>query len=167
MWSTFGGIIFLYLAGSGFAMATELPVLYEDGKTYSIEPYTGKMIVESMSPDQGTWDEAENFGFPVTTGLWRIGSFNYKPEGLPGLPLNFYIVGCNPESQRWLRARKAELLEMRALGLVVECRSRQELEKMRSEFTPLVLQPMQGDDLALKLNHYEYPALVTRSSIEQ
>jgi integrating conjugative element protein (TIGR03765 family) len=151
----------------------KLEVIYDSGKTFSVAPYfNGKTKFEDLNApsdidSQPEFSQPQEFGFPLQPILWKIQAFQSKHSGLKGLPHTFFIVGCDSTSLDWMRQRRARLLELNSLGLVVACESRETFIRLRRSVSPLILQPMQGDDLALKLNHFAYPALITKTSIEQ
>lgn len=83
----------------------------------------------------------------------------------PGLtPL--FLIGDDPQSRSWLRARLPELLERQAIGLVVEVTSPEGLRQLRALAPGLTLAPTSGDELAERLGVRHYPVLITAIGIE-
>lgn len=84
----------------------------------------------------------------------------------PGLqPL--CLLGDDPLSRSWLKARLATLLRLHAVGLVVQVHSFPALQALRAAAPGVRLVPASGDDIARRLDLHHYPVLITATGIEQ
>lgn len=84
----------------------------------------------------------------------------------PGLtPL--FLIGDDDRSRTWLRQRLADLLKIKALGLVINVENKEALTALRAAAPGLTLVPTSGDDLAQRLHLRHYPVLITATAIEQ
>lgn len=103
---------------------------------------------------------------PVKSALLSPGSVERRPIQAPGLqPL--FLVGDDELSRTWLRQHAASLLELNAVGLVVNFDSAEGLARLRELAPGLTLSPVSGDDLAQRLELRHYPVLITATGIEQ
>jgi integrating conjugative element protein (TIGR03765 family) len=77
-----------------------------------------------------------------------------------------FIVGDDDLSRNWMQKRSAELLRLGATGLVVNISS--ESRWIRSANHPSVaMAPVQGGDLARRLQLAHYPVLITADGLVQ
>jgi integrating conjugative element protein (TIGR03765 family) len=85
---------------------------------------------------------------------------------VPGLqPL--CLIGDDPLSRTWLKARLATLQQLHAVGLIVEVHSFAALQALRAAAPGVLLVPASGDDIAKRLDLHHYPVLITATGIEQ
>jgi integrating conjugative element protein (TIGR03765 family) len=85
---------------------------------------------------------------------------------MPGLqPL--FLVGEDLQSLAWLRQRATELQEMGAAGLAVEVADTEALTQIRAAAPGITILPVNGNDIATRLQIEYYPVLITATSLEQ
>jgi integrating conjugative element protein (TIGR03765 family) len=77
-----------------------------------------------------------------------------------------FIVGYDRVSANWLQSNVDVLEEKRAVGLVVNVDTPQQMERLL-ELTGrrLALTPMSGDQLAKAINLRHYPVFIDRSGV--
>ncbi len=103
---------------------------------------------------------------PVRSPALSPGDVPQRVIRAPGLrPL--FLVGDDPRSRAWLRARLPILRDLGAMGLVVQVETPAALAELRALAPGLTLSPMSGDDLAARLGLRHYPVLVTATGVEQ
>jgi integrating conjugative element protein (TIGR03765 family) len=108
---------------------------------------------------------SESDMLPVRSEKLTPGDVEPRVIRAPGLS-PFFLVGDDPRSRAWLRARIDSLRELRAVGFVVNVNSADALSSLRQLAPGLTLAPASGDDLAERLGLHHYPALITATGIE-
>lgn len=118
----------------------------------------------SPPPSTETYDETHML--PVRSELLTPGTVERRVIKAPALrPL--FLVGDDSRSLDWLRRRASTLLELGAVGLVVNVESVAALKRLRGMAPNIMLSPASGDDLAHRLGIRHYPVLITATGIEQ
>lgn len=103
---------------------------------------------------------------PIRSSRLSPGSAKPRSLSMPGLQ-PFFLVGDDPQSLAWLRQRAAELQEMGAAGLAVEVADNDALARIRAAAPDITILPVNGNDIATRLQIEHYPVLITASSLEQ
>ncbi len=104
---------------------------------------------------------------PVVTKTLSPGPVERRGLSLPAGFQPLFIVGDDPLSLSWLAARSQHLLEIGATGLAVNAQSAPTLQLLLDAVSGLRIDPVAGDDLAVKLGLSHYPALITHAGVEQ
>ena len=104
--------------------------------------------------------------FPVKSNLTPA---MYKQERLTqnGLAQPIFLMGYDETSIEWLQQRRAILIELNAIGLVVNVPDAEAMAYLQSLVPELMMSPVPGDDIAERIGTKHYPFLLTRNSIEQ
>ncbi|NVZ83286.1 MULTISPECIES: integrating conjugative element protein [Pseudomonas] len=119
----------------------------------------------TMHADLSTFvDEA--WILPVSSSRLSPGQITSRALNMPGLR-PFFLVGEDPQSLAWLRQRAAELHEMGAAGLAVEVVDNEALARIRAAAPGITILPVNGNDIATRLQIEHYPVLITATSLEQ
>ncbi|WP_338495787.1 integrating conjugative element protein [Pseudomonas sp. WP18] len=113
----------------------------------------------SIPPDE-TWI------LPVRSSQLSPGQVASRRLEMPGLK-PFFLVGDDPQSLDWLRQRGAELQAIGAAGLAVEVADASALARIRAAAPDITILPVNGNDIATRLQIQHYPVLVTATSLEQ
>ncbi len=103
---------------------------------------------------------------PVSSSRLSPGQITSRALNMPGLQ-PFFLVGDDPQSLTWLRQRAAELHEMGAAGLAVEVADTEALARIRAAAPGITILPVNGNDIATRLQIEHYPVLITSTSLEQ
>ncbi len=103
---------------------------------------------------------------PVRSSHLSPGQITSRALNMPGLR-PFFLVGEDPHSLAWLRQRATELQEMGAAGLAVEVTDTEALVRIRAAAPGITILPVNGNDIATRLQIEHYPALITSTSLEQ
>lgn len=104
--------------------------------------------------------------FPVLSSRLHPGPVTPRRLSLPGMtPL--FLIGDDPLSVQWLGKNKTKLTSLNATGLVVSVASAERLRALREKAGDLTLLPVNGDDLAQRLQLAAYPVLITASGLSQ
>jgi integrating conjugative element protein (TIGR03765 family) len=103
---------------------------------------------------------------PIRSSHLSPGQITSRVLSMPGLR-PFFLVGDDPQSLTWLRQRAAELQEMGAAGLAVEVADNEALARIRAAAPGITILPVNGNDIATRLQIEHYPVLITATSLEQ
>ncbi|WP_454838161.1 MULTISPECIES: integrating conjugative element protein [Pseudomonas] len=103
---------------------------------------------------------------PVRSSHLSPGQITSRALTMPGLR-PFFLVGEDPQSLAWLRQRAAELQEIGAAGLAVEVADIEALAQIRAAAPGITILPVNGNDIATRLQIEHYPVLITATSLEQ
>ncbi|MAO61074.1 integrating conjugative element protein [Alloalcanivorax xenomutans] len=104
---------------------------------------------------------------PVVSERLSIGPVVPRALDLPPGTTPFFLIGTDPDSVRWLKQRRERLVELRAVGMVVNVATAEDLAALRERAPGLELRPIPGDDLAERLSLTHYPVLITPTRLEQ
>ncbi|EAS1759739.1 integrating conjugative element protein [Salmonella enterica] len=104
--------------------------------------------------------------FPIESSHLHPGSVLSRPLSLPGM-MPLFLIGDDPLSLRWLAQQQDTLKSLNATGLVVNVASETRLNALRQYADGLVLLPVSGDDLAVRLQLKAYPVLITDTGLSQ
>jgi len=119
----------------------------------------------AMHADLSTFAD-EAWILPVRSSHLSPGQITPRALSMPGLQ-PFFLVGDDPQSLAWLRQRAAELQEMGAAGLAVEVADTEALVRIRAAAQGITILPVNGNDIATRLQIEHYPVLITATSLEQ
>ncbi|WP_454834389.1 integrating conjugative element protein [Pseudomonas lini] len=119
----------------------------------------------AMHADPSTFAD-EAWILPVRSAHLSPGQITSRALNMPGLR-PFFLVGEDPQSLAWLRQRAAELQEMGAAGLAVEVTDTEALARIRAAAPGITILPVNGNDIAARLQIEHYPVLITTTSLEQ
>ncbi|WP_460103511.1 integrating conjugative element protein [Pseudomonas sp. H1_D04] len=103
---------------------------------------------------------------PIRSSHLSPGQITSRTLDMPGLR-PFFLVGDDPQSLAWLRQRATELQEMGAAGLAVEVADTEALVRIRAAAPGITILPVNGNDIATRLQVEHYPVLITATSLEQ
>jgi integrating conjugative element protein (TIGR03765 family) len=110
-------------------------------------------------------DEAAlDFYLPVVTPSLTPGEVTPRRVA-SGITQSLFLIGADPRSRAWLKARGAELTRRQALGFVVNVTTRAELDALRRLVPKLTLTPIPGEALARHFDLEHYPVLITTDGL--
>jgi len=128
-------------------------------------------INNKVPPDRAMHADLSTFAdeawiLPVRSSHLSPGQITSRTLNMPGLR-PFFLVGEDPQSLAWLRQRAAELQEKGAAGLAVEVTDNEALARIRAAAPGITILPVNGNDIATRLQIEHYPVLITATSLEQ
>ncbi|CAM3881623.1 integrating conjugative element protein, PFL_4695 family [Pseudomonas synxantha] len=134
-------------------------------------PAVGVPINNRVQADRPVHADLSNFAdvawiLPISSSRLSPGPVTPRSLKMPGLQPCF-LVGGDPQSLTWLRQRAAELHEMGAAGLAVEVADNEALARIRAAAPDITILPVNGNDIATRLQIEHYPVLITATSLEQ
>ncbi len=103
---------------------------------------------------------------PVRSHYLSPGPITPRNMNMPGLH-PFFLVGGDPQSLTWLRQHAAGLRDMGAAGLAVEVADSESLARIRAVAPGLTILPVNGNEIAIRLQIEHYPVLITATALEQ
>jgi integrating conjugative element protein (TIGR03765 family) len=160
----------LLLAAFCQAEPTTVEVLHGDfTPTYRRE--ASAQMNDGSQSDRATHTDLSTFAdepwiLPVSSSQLTPGQITPRPLNMPGLP-PFFLVGDDSQSLAWLHQHAAKLREMGAAGLAVEVADTEALSRIRAAAPGITILPVNGNDIAARLQIAHYPVLITATSLEQ
>ena len=151
------------------SMSEPLTIIYDSGNTLPIDDYKEAVQPDNDQRKPDFIHKQKGFlpTFPVTTSSMSPSIIESQPYSLPYLQIPFFIIGNDSLSKQWLVQRKAELIHLNAIGMLVEVESLGELNAIRQLGSGLQIYPSSGHSIAAQLNLKHYPALISSQGIEQ
>ncbi|NMZ10944.1 integrating conjugative element protein [Pseudomonas proteolytica] len=134
-------------------------------------PAMGVPINNRVEADRPGFTDLSRFAdeawiLPVRSSHLSPGKIASRALNMPGLQ-PFFLVGDDPQSLTWLRQRASELQELGAAGLAVEVVDTEALARIRAAGPGITILPVNGNDIATRLQIEHYPVLITATSLEQ
>ncbi|WLD65571.1 integrating conjugative element protein [Pseudomonas sp. OVF7] len=128
-------------------------------------------INNQIKPDRAMHADLSTFAdeawiLPIRSSHLSPGQITSRTLNMPGLR-PFFLIGEDPQSLSWLRQRAAELQEVGAAGLAVEVTNTEALARIRAAAPGITILPVNGNDIATRLQIEHYPVLITATSLEQ
>jgi len=145
-------------------------VVIEDRGGASALPYYQDLVPEPQSNDssQSPLQLGVRGGgaFPVQSTQLTPGVVQGRVINAPGLqPL--FVIGDDQRSRQWLMERRPQLLQLQAVGLVINVPSEERFAEVKRWADGLQVVPTPADELASRLGLRHYPALITPTAIQQ
>lgn len=104
---------------------------------------------------------------PVSTPEMSPGRVLSRATQYPNLPQPFFVLGTDDFSSNWLSRHRDRLVEMKAIGIVVDAAGLQDFNALQAIAGPLKLVPLPGKELASLFDIQRYPVVVTTEGIDQ
>jgi integrating conjugative element protein (TIGR03765 family) len=157
----------------GLSFADKLTVIYDSGETLPIEkfyqPLRGERPTETeTAPDTIKFDV--NSYFPIRSAHLTLGvveRHEHNASHLRNLPTPIFLIGTDSDSQQWLEQQRAKLLELQAVGYVVDAETLADYQAVCQRNPNLTLIPASADDFAALLGLTHYPAVITQTEVYQ
>lgn len=180
--------ITILLVGCAVAMpwatASSLIVIHDQGGV-SVAPFFAPFEDESyeddhliyeptFKPDQPLKPFSESDMLPVVTESLSATLIDTaqlhqisQQLNLPDFITPFFVIGDDRLSMQWLQARLPYLVDMGAVGLIVNVTEVSALESLRAIAPGLEMRPTHGDTLKEQFLLPGYPVLISSQGIEQ
>lgn len=155
-------------------VAQAKPTVVRDPAGDVTQPYfqaTGLPINNRVQAERAIHADLSTFAdqawiLPISSSQLSPGQITPRALNMPGLR-PFFLVSDDPQSLTWLRQRATELQEMGAAGLAVEVADTEALARIRAAAPGITILPVNGNDIATRLQIEHYPVLITATSLEQ
>lgn len=152
--------------GLGVQAAGPLTVIYDSGNTSPIAPYLPKRTEPQRKPPKLTTAK-QAFQLPIETPSMSPGAVTVTAKPLKYLQQPLFLVGTDARSKNWLKARREQLIELNAVGLLVKASNQQEIQVMQMLADGLRLIPASAESFAKPLGLTHYPVLISKDGWEQ
>lgn len=157
----------LVLGIASFTVQAELTVVADLGGQSTATYFEGiNNQGRGVEPEPFSAPEITMTALPVTTPELTPGKVESKALSLSGMRPMF-LIGDDELSRRWLSLRRDILVQLNAVGLVVNVASEAALNDLKKHAEGLDLVPVSGSDLAKRLGLTHYPVLLTEKGLEQ
>ena len=143
-----------------------LTVIFDSGKTVSLAPYLPEEMKSDVSAIPPKPDPAP-FQLPITTSSMQPGNVEVAPKSLRYLQRPLFLIGSDAMSRNWLIAKRDQLIEIGAVGLLIEVNSLEQIEDIMALAQGLQLVPTSADSFAVQLGLTHYPVLLSKEGWEQ
>lgn len=154
---------------SGFS---ETNVIYHSGNTRPITVYVvvpNLAFYEELTPTGARFQPIAHWlnQYPIQTPSMSPGAVQSRPVDYPSLPKPLFLIGTDELSRNWLREHRDRLIELDAVGLLIEVTSAEAFREVEQIADGLDLTPVSGSLLGTHLQLKHYPVLISRHRIEQ
>jgi integrating conjugative element protein (TIGR03765 family) len=156
------------------AMASaELVVIYDSGNTRPLAPLLEVFgegpppAAEHSAPPEpqlGAADVAQLL--PIRSPGLSPGRVARRAGGRP-FARPFFLVGSDPMSRQWLATHRDRLVEIGAVGMLVQAEGVDDLRTIATLAHGLPILPASASDIAEALGLSHYPVLITKDGLEQ
>ena len=157
--------------------SAELTVIYDSGQTQPLAPFF-EVFDETTDQDKKLQTS------PVLRGTQALSAADLErllPIRSSGLTTGkveprilqqpfarpFFLIGSDPFSREWLATYRDRLVEIGAVGMLVEAETLDDLRAIAQIANGLPILPASANDIAEALDLVHYPVLITKDSIEQ
>ena len=167
MWSPF------VLLLAPLTTQAELTVIYDSGHAEPIAPFLEPFESNEENPPRDTRSIKPQIGaaepeswLPIqspglTPGLVQTRSHD-RPFARP-----YFLIGSDQKSQQWLREHRTQLIEIGAVGMLVQANTVDDLAAIAALAEGLSILPASASDIAKALGISHYPVLISAHAIEQ
>ncbi|EEY4088471.1 integrating conjugative element protein [Escherichia coli] len=147
----------------------ELTVVADLGGQSTAEYFAGiNNQEEALSTSQvltlSTPDKASVL--PIRTPELSPGPLEARSLSMPGMR-SIFLIGDDDLSRHWLALRRDRLVQLNAVGYVVNIVSKASWDDLQHQANGLELLPVSGSDLAVRLGISHYPVLISEKGLEQ
>lgn len=154
----------------------DLTVIYDSGVTEPLAPYLAafgpsppaRSIQPPVNPALGAADLSQRL--PIRTPTLTPGPVSPRLLSLPNgatLPRPLFLIGADLPSRRWLETHRVRLVELQAVGMLVNAETTADLEAIAAISEGLPILPASATDIAAALGLEHIPVLISRRGIEQ
>jgi len=149
-----------------------LTVIYDSGNTQPISGYLPQRF-EQENTKQSRQSVLLNkqklsaYVLPITTPSLSPGVVTASPKALRYLQQPLFLVGSDSRSKKWLIERRKQLMELGAVGLLIQAKDKKDIEAMLILAQGLRLAPASAEGFAAGLGLTHYPILLSNQGWEQ
>ena len=149
-----------------------LAVIYDSGNTQPLAPFLEVIEDSEVTPQQPA-PTSNQLGAADLNTLLPIKSPGLSPGQIQPQAIKrpftrpFFLIGSDPLSRQWLSQHRDRLLEIGAVGMLVQVETAADLEAIAQLGQGLQIMPASGSDIAQALGVSHYPVLVSKEGIEQ
>jgi integrating conjugative element protein (TIGR03765 family) len=155
---------------TGISVAEPLTVIFDNGWTRPLAEFLAPLAhikrerASESSPNLGAADLEQLL--PIRSPGLSPGKVKVRKHQVP-FARPFFLIGSDSWSQGWLAEHRQRLLDIGAVGLLVDAASIEDLEAIASIADGLLITPAAGSDIASALGVMHYPFAVSDGRIWQ
>lgn len=144
-------------------------IIHDTGRGLSLAPYFEplKGSGAETAPAVRVPDSVADGLLPIHTPEMSPGTVAKRPLNKPELTQPLFLIGPDARSLAWLRHHRERLIQINAIGMLVEANTLHDLQAVAAIATGLRIMPASASDIARLLGLTHYPVLISRSGIEQ
>lgn len=161
-----------------FAAQAKLPVIAKLGQTQMLPKQAMPFISSTDVIDQIKRQQMlanvtvpNDYHMPTLTPIYSsqltVGKVINHVIHFAGLSHPLFLVGSDPVSKRWLIRYHDRLVQLNAVGILVQAQHPSDVDAMQALADGLTLLPMSGDAFAKLLSLKHYPVLISSQVVEQ
>ena len=141
-------------------------VIAKVGETVPVSFFLGDILHSNNQPKMLSANHPISADFPVSTSLLSPGTVQAKSINEPLLTRAVFIVGDDDLSKKWLKKYANKLIQLHALGLIVNTTGSHETKEIEDK-CHIRLLPVTGAEISKRFNLKHYPVLISQHKIEQ
>jgi integrating conjugative element protein (TIGR03765 family) len=155
---------------AGTSVAEPLTVIFDNGQTRPLAEFLAPLAhikrerTSESSPNLGAADLEQLL--PIRSQGLSPGTVQVRKHQVP-FARPFFLIGSDSWSQEWLAEHRQRLLDIGAVGLLVDAASIEDLQAIASIADGLPITPAAGSDIAKALGVTHYPFAVSDGRIWQ
>jgi integrating conjugative element protein (TIGR03765 family) len=149
-------------------------VLYDSGLTWPLAPYMAILDEDLEANKAPSAPPATAPGvtlealLPIRTPQMSPGVVRGRgPQAAVTGARPVFLIGADPLSLEWLAAHRERLIELGAVGMLIEADSIEAVRQVAARAEGLRILPASGAELARALGVRHYPVLISARGIEQ
>ena len=143
-----------------------LIVIFDSGNTFSLAPYLPEEVKNNM-PALIPKSDFTAFQLPITTPSMQPGNVKVQPKSLRYLQRPLFLIGSDDMSREWLIAKREQLIDIGAVGLLIEAQTLEQINEITALAEGLRLVPASAENFAGQLGLSYYPVLLSKEGWEQ
>jgi integrating conjugative element protein (TIGR03765 family) len=155
--------LFIVLMATLVNAQAEPTVIHDTGKTISIDRYFEPLNMPDEKPSPMAKPQYKD----VTTPEMTVGKVRQRQLNLPLLSSPIFLVGTDPVSKKWLANNKAALINMVAVGMIINTSSEKDTVDILKMTSGLTVSTASASTLARRFKLRHYPVLISKKAIQQ
>ena len=140
-----------------------LTVIYDSGNTQPMRQYLPQRIEQEYTKKS----RQSAYALPITTPSMSPGVVTASPKILRYLQPPLFLVGSEARSKHWLIEKREQLMQLGAIGLLIQAKDKKDVEAMLILAQGLRLVPASAEGFAAELGLTHYPILLSNQGWEQ
>ena len=149
-----------------------LTVIYDSGNTQPMSRYLPQRFEQghTKKPRQSVFIKKQKtsaYALPITTPSLSPGVVTASPKALRYLQPPLFLVGSDARSKKWLIEKREQLMQLGAVGLLIQAKDKKDVEAMLILAQGLRLVPASAEGFAAELGLTHYPILLSNQGWEQ
>ncbi len=165
-------VTLLCLLGTASGASAELTVIFDNGQAKPLSVFLGPLNSAGADNDRAA-DKNRQLGaanvqllLPIRSAGLTPGKLTSRRHGVP-FARPFFLIGSDQWSKRWLHQHRNALMEMGAVGMLVEATTIEDLRDIARLADGLSITPASGSDIAKAIGIAHYPVGISGGRIWQ